>query len=345
MKFHSVLCACIFSMTWLSVSPSLAATNPASLPGYATGAHVMHVTTNDPQIDEIGGVIYSQIKEARAIRGLHMTVLVPRTNDLKPAIVYVPGGGFISADYEKFFEMRSALAKAGFVVAAAEYRVVPDRFPAPLEDGKAAVRYLRAHASDYGIDPRRIGVLGDSAGGWLAQLMAMTGAEQKYDKGDFLDQSSAVQAAVSLYGISDVRNIGAGFPEAIQKVHASPAVTEALLVNGPAFATFPGAAVDADPSRALQAGSMGHLEGAKPPVLLMHGSADGLVSPVQSRQLFEALKKHGDQVDYIIVEGAGHGDTHWYQPAIIDQVVAWFKKNLGAPIKDVSRKTGLEANL
>lgn len=332
-------------MTWLSVSPSLAATAPTSLPGYAAGVHVMRVTTNDPQIDEIGGIIYSQIKDVRAIRGLRISILVPRTNDLKPAIVYVPGGGFISADYEKFFEMRSALAKAGFVVAAAEYRVVPDRFPAPLEDGKAAVRYLRAHASEYGIDPKRIGVLGDSAGGWLAQLMATTGAEKKYDKGDFLDQPSAVQAAVSLYGISDVRNIGAGFPEAIQKVHASPAVTEALLVNGPAFATFPGASVDADSNKALQAGSMGHLEGVKPPILLMHGSADRLVSPVQSKQLFEALKKRGDQVDYTIVEGAGHGDAHWYQPAIIDQVVSWFKKNLGDPIKEIPKKTGLDANL
>lgn len=345
MKFYLALCVGMFSMPCLSASSSLAANDPASLPGYIAGAHVMHVTTNEPQIDEIGSIIYSQIKGVRSVRGLRMTVLVPRTNDLKPAIVYVPGGGFISADYEKFFEMRSALANAGFVVAAAEYRVVPDRFPAPLEDGKAAVRYLRAHASDYGIDPKRIGVLGDSAGGWLAQLMATTGDEQLYDKGDFLDQSSAVQAAVSLYGISDVRNIGAGFPEVIQKVHDSPAVTEALLVNGPAFATFPGATVDADPNKALQAGSMGHLEGAKPPMLLMHGSADHLVSPVQSKQLFEALKKHGDQVNYIIVEGAGHGDAHWYQPVIIDQVVAWFKKNLGAPINGISKKTGLHANL
>lgn len=345
MKFHSLLYAGMFSTTFLAVSPCLANTDPVSLLGYATGAHVMHVTTNDPQIDQIGGVIYSQIKNMRAIRGLRMTVLVPRTNDLKPAIVYVPGGGFTSADYEKFFEMRSALAKAGFVVAAAEYRVVPDRFPAPLEDGKAAVRYLRAHASDYGIDPKRIGVLGDSAGGWLSQLMATTGEEHLYDKGDYLDQSSAVQAAVSLYGISDVRNIGAGFPEEIQKIHSSPAVTEALLVNGPAFSTSPGGPVDADPSKALQAGSMGHLEGAKPPILLMHGSADHLVSPVQSKQFFEALKKHGDHVEYIIVEGAGHGDNRWYQPAIINQVVEWFKKNLGVPIKKNSERQGLNANL
>lgn len=65
--------------------------------------------------------------------------------------------------------MRMALAKAGFVVAAAEYRTVPDKFPALVIDGKAAVRFLRAHATQFGIDPTRIGVLGDSAGGYLSQ--------------------------------------------------------------------------------------------------------------------------------------------------------------------------------
>ena len=67
--------------------------------------------------------------------------------------------------------MRHALARAGFVVAAAEYRTVPVKFPALVEDGKAAVRYLRAHADEYGIDPERIGVIGDSAGGYLVQML------------------------------------------------------------------------------------------------------------------------------------------------------------------------------
>lgn len=71
-----------------------------------------------------------------------------------------------------------ALAAAGFVVAAAEYRTVPDTFPAPVIDGKAAVRYLREHAAEYGIDPSRIGVLGDSAGGYMAQMLALTNGDQ-----------------------------------------------------------------------------------------------------------------------------------------------------------------------
>lgn len=136
--------------------------------------------------------------------------------------------------------MRLALAQAGFVVAAAEYHVVPDTFPAPVVDGKAAMRYLRAHAAEYGIDPQRIGVLGDSAGGYLAQMLGTTNGEKAFDKGEYLDQNSDVQAVVTLYGFSNLLNIGASFPENIQDVHRSPASIEALLVNGAAFRDFPG---------------------------------------------------------------------------------------------------------
>lgn len=288
----------------------------------------MKVEVSEHQIDEIGGVIYSQIQSRRSNRAMRMTLLVPRTAEKKPAIVYFPGGGFTTTDYEKFIEMRFALAKAGFVVAAAEYRVVPNKFPAILEDGKSAVRFLKAHADAYDIDASKIGVLGDSAGGYLSQMVAVTGNEKQFDKGDNLHVDSTVQAAATLYGISDLRNIGAGFDEAIQKVHQSPAVTEALLVNGVAFNEYPGASILSDSDKALAASSLGHIKKNLPPFLIMHGTEDKLVSPVQSEQLYEALKQNGNRVTYVKVEGAAHGDTVWFQKPIIDKVVTWFKDNL-----------------
>ena len=288
----------------------------------------MKVEVTEHQIDEIGGVIYSQIQSRRSNRAMRMTLLVPRTAEKKPAIIYFPGGGFTTTDYEKFIEMRFALAKAGFVVAAAEYRVVPNKFPAILEDGKSAVRFLKAHADAYGIDASKIGVLGDSAGGYLSQMVAVTGNEKEFDKGDNLHVDSTVQAAATLYGISDLRNIGAGFDEAIQKVHQSPAVTEALLVNGVAFNEYPGASILSDSDKALAASSLGHIKKNLPPFLIMHGTEDKLVSPVQSEQLYEALKQNGNRVTYVKVEGAAHGDTVWFQKPIIDKVVTWFKDNL-----------------
>ncbi len=273
-------------------------------------------------------IIYSQVTLRNANRPLKMTLLVPRTQEAKPAIVYYPGGGFTSANHEKFIEMRMALAKAGFVVAAAEYRTVPDRYPALINDAKAAVRYLRAHARKFGIDPQRIGVIGDSAGGYVAQMMGTTNGEKQFDTGDFTEVSSDVQAAVTIYGISNLMNIGEGYPEAIQEVHKSPAVTEALLIHGPAFADFAGESILSDPQKALEASPIGHIKQGMPPFLIMHGSADKLVSPIQSEQLYRALTEKGNQADYIEVEGAGHGDLYRFQPAIIDTVVRWFKEHL-----------------
>lgn len=177
--------------------------------GYVKGAEVIEVEVKHPfVIDCVSGVYYSQIKTTRSSRAMRMTLLIPRTKELKSAIVYVPGGGFSSADYEKFSEMRYALAKAGFVVAAVEYRVIPSVFPAPIVDAKSAIRYLREHYKEYGINPKSIGILGDSAGGYVSQMVALSG--KLYNEGDDLSQSSEMQSAVSLYGISNLLNIGEG---------------------------------------------------------------------------------------------------------------------------------------
>ncbi|WP_337267667.1 alpha/beta hydrolase [Oryzifoliimicrobium ureilyticus] len=301
------------------------------LPGYAHGAKLIRVDEIESQIDFISGIVYAQVHLMRAslaIRRLHMSLMVPRDDGLKPAIVYFPGGGFVSANHEQFLQMRFALAKGGFVVASAEYRTVPDTYPGLVEDGKSAIRFLRAHAAAYGIDLNRIGALGDSAGGYLAQMVGLTHGEKAYDQGDYLDQTSSVQAAATIFGISNLLNIGEGFSTESQQIHQSPSVTEALLVNGPAFDNFPGASIASDPEKARAASPMGHIDGKHPPFLIMHGTADTLVSPIQSKQLYEALSTAGRKPDYVLVEGAGHGGAPWHQKPIIDTVVNWFKTNL-----------------
>lgn len=322
LRTFAVLCAA----TGLSGG---AAASPESLPGWTAGAQVVRAEPAEGRIDALSNVVYSQIRSTRAVRQLRMSLLVPRTSAPKPALVYFPGGGFTSADFEKFIEMRYALARAGFVVAAAEYRVVPTKFPALVEDGKAAVRFLRAHAAEYGIDPERIGVLGDSAGGYLVQMLGATSGEKGWDRGDWLDQSSSVQAVASLYGISDLLSIGKGLGEARESVHRSPAVTEALLLNGPAFDVNPGKSIFEDPQKAREASPIGHIDGSEPPFLLLHGSADTLVSPEQSAELFRLLRERKVDVEYRLYEGADHGGLVWFQESVIDGVVDWFKVKLG----------------
>ena len=289
----------------------------------------------------ISNVVYRQVTSPVGVKPLHMTLFVPGTDSEKrPAIIFFPGGGFMSANKDQFLELRYALARAGFVVASAEYRTIPAKYPAPVEDAKAAVRYLRAHAKEFGIDPDKIGVLGGSAGGYVVKMLGTTNGEKGWDKGDLTDVSSDVQAVVSLYGLSDLLNIGEGLGEAQEKVHASPAVTEALLVNGPAFRDFPGASIHSDKKKALNASAIGHVDGTEPPFLLLHGSNDRLVSPMQSAHLFEALKAKKVDAQYVLVEGAQHGDLPWYQAPLIERVVSFFKAKLGEPQKAGENKGG-----
>lgn len=297
------------------------------LMGQSPEAQVVDVPVVQGRINAISGVVYSQVFErGRSVRGLKMTLFVPRTKEKKPAVLYFPGGGFTSADHEKFLEMRYALARAGYVVAACEYRAVPNKFPALLEDAKAAVRWMRAHASEFGVDADRIGLLGDSAGGYVVQMAGATNGEKNWDVGDFKEVSSDVQAVVSIYGISDLTTIGEGIGN--ENVHASAAVTEALLLNGPAFKDFAGASVNADPQKAKAASPIGHVDGTEPPFLLMHGSGDKVVSPLQSKKMFEALQNKKVEAEYVLVRGAEHGDLPWYQPGVISRVVNFFDRHL-----------------
>ena len=297
------------------------------LMGQSPEAQVVDVPVVQGRIAAISGVVYSQVFErGRSVRGLKMTLFVPRTKEKKPAVLYFPGGGFTSADHEKFLEMRYALACAGYVVAACEYRAVPNKFPALLEDAKAAVRWMRAHASEFGVDANRIGLLGDSAGGYVVQMAGATNGEKNWDVGDFKEVSSDVQAVVSIYGISDLTTIGEGLGN--ENVHASAAVTEALLLNGPAFKDFAGASVNADPQKAKAASPIGHVDGTEPPFLLMHGSGDKVVSPLQSKKMFEALQNKKVEAEYVLVRGAEHGDLPWYQPGVISRVVNFFDRHL-----------------
>ncbi len=332
MKKLLLACLCAQALAF-GLSGVQAQTNPApqDLLGYAEGAQVYGVNPVRAQINSISDLIYKQVISKNGVRPLHMTLLYPQTDNLKPAILYFPGGGFTTAQWDKYSQQRMKLAEEGFVVAACEYRAVPDKFPALVEDAKAAVRYIRAHAEEWGVDKNKIGVMGDSAGGYVVQMLGAANGEVQFDVGDNLQESSAVQAVVSLYGISDLLSIGEGLPEDIEKVHHSPAVTEALLVNGPAFNTYPGASVFETEDKAKEASPLYHVNGDEPPMMLMHGAKDPLVSPLQSKKMYEALKAQGSDVQYVLLENALHGDLPWYQEAVIDQIVSFFKAKLGDP--------------
>jgi acetyl esterase/lipase len=136
---------------------------------------------------------------------------LPRAPGRTPLVVYVTGGGFVMAEKENGPTTRTYLAEAGYAVASIQYRTVLNgaTYVDGVADVKAAVRYLRAHADEYRIAPDRVGLWGESAGGYLVSMAGTSNG--RFEVGDHLDQSSAVQAVVDKFGASDLARIAADF--------------------------------------------------------------------------------------------------------------------------------------
>ena len=221
------------------------------------------------------------------------------------------------------------LADAGYVVASINYRVAPTAtFPQPLEDVKSAIRYLKANADKFGIDARRVGIVGGSAGGYLSAMTGTTSGTNTFDKGDNLNFDSTVRCAVDLYGISDPTKIGADFPADVQKKHQSAGATEALWVNGsPVFGGKDGGIL-ADKEAAEKANPIHYISKSSAPMLLMHGTADTVVSPSQTDLLYQALQQKGIESERYVIPHAQHGGVYWVQDNVIDVITAFFNKHL-----------------
>jgi len=140
--------------------------------------------------------------------------------ELLNTVLFVPGGAFASANMSRNFQLKVDLAEAGYAVASIEYRVVPQAiFPSPLEDVKSAVRFLRANAKRFNIDPANTAVMGSSAGGYFAAMTGVTNSMKEFDQGENLDQSSDVKAVVDLFGPSDLTKLDLGASEEFKALH------------------------------------------------------------------------------------------------------------------------------
>jgi len=231
-----------------------------------------------------------------------------------PVVVWIHGGGWRAGSKERTIAPR--VLGDEYVVASIDYRLSQQAvFPAQIHDCKAAVRWLRAHAGIYRIDPDRIGVWGSSAGGHLVALLGTsTGvAELEGAVGEHLDQSSAVQAVCDFYGPTDL-TVMIGQTSAID--HGGADSPEGLLLGGP---------VAEHPELAALASPVTHVDSSDPPFLIVHGDADRTVPYEQSVALHQALAAAGVDATLHIVGRAGHGG---FPPEVNLLVVAFFDRVL-----------------
>lgn len=295
----------------------------------------ININVSKSALRYVSGVVYSQVSR----RGyenvpLTMDIIRPQTNvrdknEFFPTVIFVTGGGFINANKDGYLQQRVQLAEAGYTVASIEYRVAPTTImPQPLEDVKAAIRFLRANAEKYNVDVDNIGLWGGSAGGYLVSIAGTTNGMKDFDKGENLGYSSDIQAVVNSYGLSDLTKIGADYSPENQELHKSAGATEALWVNGsPVFGGKDGGIL-ADLEKAKAANPITYISKKTPPFLLLHGDKDVVVSPSQTGILHEALVENGIDSTRYIVKGAAHGGVYWTQPEIMDLIIQFFDKNL-----------------
>jgi acetyl esterase/lipase len=234
-----------------------------------------------------------------------------------PLIIWIHGGGWKNGSKENCLPIRLGFTERGYAVASLNYRLTGRAaFPAQIEDCKAAVRWLRAHAKEYGLDAGHFGVWGSSAGGHLVALLGTSGDIPAFDTGENLTVSSRVQAVCDYYGPSDFMTMGTvpGF-----EMHARPNSPESALLGGPA-AEKPEAAKAASP--------VTYATPDDPPFLIVHGDSDRTVQPDQSRRMDAALRKAGVETELIFIPGAGHGGPAFASPEMANKVAAFFDSHL-----------------
>jgi len=231
---------------------------------------------------------------------LLLNLFVPKNVERPPLVVFIHGGAWRAGSYKA--HPLHWLVEEGFSVASIEYRFTNVAiFPAQINDCKAAIRWLRAHANEYGYDATKIGVAGSSAGGHLAVLLGTSGgvADLEGTVGEHLDQSSEVAAVVDYYGPTDFVLRG--------KTHHA----RANAVDSGTYGLLGGAAAD-NPEKARRASGVTYVSPDDPPLLIFHGDKDKTVFMDQSESLRDAYLKAKLPVELIVVPGGGHGGEVFY---------------------------------
>jgi acetyl esterase/lipase len=203
-----------------------------------------------------------------------------------PALLCVHGGGWSGGNKKDALALDAAIH--GYFVVSVGYRLAgPAHWPAQIQDCKLALRWMRAHAADFHLDPEHIGCTGHSAGGHLVACLGTMGEVAAYDVGEYPGVSSRVQAVVDLAGPTDLTVYFKGKAGPIEKLF------------GPASQEHPEVLAEASPALHVQAGD--------PPFFIAHGDQDKLVPIAQAEQMVEALKKAGIAVEYSVTKNGGHG--------------------------------------
>ena len=226
----------------------------------------------------------------------------------RPLIVFVQGSGWTFPNINKQIPQLSQYARAGFAVATVTHRnaAMGHAFPAYLQDVKTAIRFLRAHADQYGIDPEHVCIYGTSSGGNTALLVGLTGDDPRFKTEEYKDYSDKVQCVVECFGPTDLLKM---LPDQfVDQLH------HPSLDNAPFIAPFRGLVGDKDIRQVLADMSpVNYIDSCEkiPPTLIIHGDADEIVPYVQGTLMYEKLHDAGAITQMICIKDAPHEGSFW----------------------------------
>lgn len=261
-----------------------------------------------------------------------------------PVAIFIHGGGWQGGTYDTPPGLLLPLRPLGVTVVSVDYRLSGEAiFPAQIHDVKAAIRFLRAHAADFNIDPARIATAGTSAGGHLSALVATSGNAPALEGsiGGNLGHSSAVAGAVDFFGPTDIININpdVATPPGSTLDHDSPASPESKLIGfgltGQGMGVLRANLTNPNPpfpqkvALANAVNPITHIDAADPPMFIAHGNQDTMVPIKQSRRLRDAAADEGVEFEYAEVATAGHGSLGMTTE---DAARAFLLSHLGMPV-------------
>lgn len=254
-------------------------------------------------------VVYSQPEGEK----LQMDIYRPQTlsDGLKPAVVVIHGGAWVSGKRQDMAAMCESLAKEGFLAATVSYRLAPKhKWPAMVEDVRTAVRYLRSRAAELKIDPNRFGAAGASAGGHLALLLGASDSPTP-DLTEYKGFSSKVQAVFNLFGPTDLGN---DYPQSLDLM----------------FSVVLGKPKNQAAEIVKNASPVSHIGEKSAPVFTLHGKADPLVPVKQAERLDAALKAKGVEHQMRLIDGMKH-EVDLTNPAVssaLTEALNWLRTKL-----------------
>lgn len=278
---------------------------PAARPAQAAPAHTRSSTTSGPRT--LADIEFAKPDGKPLMLDLHLPA---PTGSPPPVILWIHGGAWKAGDRKNPSIM--SLTRHGYAIASVTYRLVPEvTYPAPLDDCRAAVRFLRINAEKLGIDGRRIGLAGGSAGGHLAAMLALTPTKNPEPGED-----DSVLAVADYFGPTDLTYL------ALLPANRDPKRPH------PSFELLGKPDADKVLEIAKQASPLYNVNPSAPPFIFIHGDADQVVPVEQSEKLHKALTGAGVESTLVVVPGAYHSAPAIFNNENMTKVKAFFDKHL-----------------